>query len=241
MSDLSFWSAVSGSLNGALHGLTGPDHLAALLPFCIGKSYHGWKIGFYWGLGHGLGIVSFGCLTYLLKSIIPFDLDILAKWLELAVGISLVAVGLMGIREVSEELSKKKHSKKDEDPEKPFEETKGSKMPKTSDLANPTTALYTGIIQGLTGSGHFFGIMPALTLPSLLSAMLYLSFFCGGTVVAMVLFTAAVGEMSVRMTKRGGTVLSSPTQLAFYASVFSVGFGVVLIVWSLVIAIKSSW
>jgi len=97
---------LSGLLSGSLHAFTGLDHLALLLPFCIGKHWFAWKTGFIWGLGHGIGIMLFGLLSYLIKLVLPFDLTILAKWLDVAVGLSLIAIGLHGIWETLQERKK---------------------------------------------------------------------------------------------------------------------------------------
>lgn len=75
-------------------------------------------------------------------------MEVLAKWLELAVGFSLVAVGLMGLREVNEELHKK-HKKIDDPEDHADDDAKGlHKSKKKSDLDKPLSSLYTGVIQG---------------------------------------------------------------------------------------------
>ena len=58
--DAKFLAATVGGLfAGGLHAVTGPDHLAALLPLCIGRRW--WLAsctGAYWGLGHGIGALA---------------------------------------------------------------------------------------------------------------------------------------------------------------------------------------
>eukprot|EP01126_Amoeba_proteus_P028120 TRINITY_DN2778_c0_g1_i14.p1 TRINITY_DN2778_c0_g1~~TRINITY_DN2778_c0_g1_i14.p1 ORF type:complete len:110 (+),score=9.30 TRINITY_DN2778_c0_g1_i14:113-442(+) len=89
----------SSLLAGMLHGLTGIDHLTAVLPLTINKGFVAWKIGFHWGLGHGIGLFLFGTFAYLLKSFVPLEMEFI-KWQNIAVGLSLVIIGILGIREV---------------------------------------------------------------------------------------------------------------------------------------------
>jgi hypothetical protein len=56
----------------------------------------------------------------------------------------------------------------------------------------------------VAGSSHFFGVLPALALPTRGAALLYIGAFGAGTVAAMTLFAAAVGSGSLRV--RNGAV-----------------------------------
>lgn len=61
-------SAWTGLVAGGLHTLTGPDHLAALAPLCIGRSrLQSFSVGALWGCGHDAGQVIFGIIFLLLK------------------------------------------------------------------------------------------------------------------------------------------------------------------------------
>eukprot|EP01127_Copromyxa_protea_P018737 TRINITY_DN5969_c0_g1_i1.p1 TRINITY_DN5969_c0_g1~~TRINITY_DN5969_c0_g1_i1.p1 ORF type:complete len:222 (+),score=20.37 TRINITY_DN5969_c0_g1_i1:49-714(+) len=208
-------------VSGVLHGLTGPDHLTAILPLSVNKGIAAWKYGFQWGLGHGIGMVAFGFLVYLFKSLVPFNVEALAKWLDLAVGVSLILVGGMGLREVNYEKRKKQSML-------PLHFNRGV----TDHKPKESVSLMTGIWQGFTGSGHFVGVMPALTLPSLMSAILYLLLFCSGTAIAMAAFSGIVGEVSKRVTDKGSTV--NPLQLAYFASWFSVAIGILMFFYGLI-------
>jgi hypothetical protein len=77
----------------------------------------------------------------------------------------------------------------------------------------PST-LITGILHGCTGTGHLLGVMPALAMPSWLCACAYLTSFGLGTMVAMSLFTAIVGEasaqLSTRLNQHGRAVKTPP-------------------------------
>ena len=86
---------------------TGPDHLAALLPRCCGqKWYKAGRIGALWGMGHGvsatlLGITAFGLKNRL--SNMPAVKGLLigaSSAMEIAVGASLILIGLLGNQRV---------------------------------------------------------------------------------------------------------------------------------------------
>ena len=77
-------AAVGGLFAGGLHAVTGPDHLAALLPLCMGRR---WWIalytGGYWGLGHGIGAALVGALAFAIRG--AMNLDLLSSYMEAAV------------------------------------------------------------------------------------------------------------------------------------------------------------
>jgi len=55
-----------------------------------------------------------------------------------------------------------------------------------------------GVLHGVAGSSHFFGVLPALALPTTTAAVLYIAAFGMGTVAAMTMFAAAVGTIAIR-------------------------------------------
>eukprot|EP00908_Phaeocystis_cordata_P008716 Transcript_19412.p3 GENE.Transcript_19412~~Transcript_19412.p3 ORF type:complete len:164 (-),score=59.12 Transcript_19412:327-818(-) len=89
----------------------------------------------------------------------------------------------------------------------------------------PST-LITGILHGCTGTGHLLGVMPALAMPSWLCASAYLTSFGLGTMIAMSLFTAVVGEASAQMSARLNQ-RDLPAKLAMASSIFALIMGFV--------------
>lgn len=87
-------------------------------------------------------------------------------------------------------------------------------------------------LSGFSGSGHLLGVMPALLLPSWKAAGGYLSAFCIGTMVAMSLFTATVGELSVSLGERTNRP-DLPIMLAQLSSKFAIFMGVLWIMTSM--------
>ena len=86
--------------------------------------------------------------------------------------------------------------------------------------------LGTGILHGCSGSGHLLGVMPALAMPSWKVAVTYLTMFGIGTMVAMSIFTAVVGELSSQMSERLNDP-RTPGRLALASSLFALTMGTV--------------
>ncbi|CAE7404121.1 unnamed protein product [Symbiodinium sp. CCMP2592] len=99
-------AAGCGAGAGALHTLSGPDHLAALAPLALrvrkgpGAAF---RTGMFWGSGHVAGQLLLGSGLLLLSRSLPrFQLGLagLAEQLaSLAVGFVLMTIGALGIKE----------------------------------------------------------------------------------------------------------------------------------------------
>merc|ERR1712118_239396 len=82
---------------------------------------------------------------------------------------------------------------------------------------NVRQILFNGILNGMSGTGHVLGVLPALAMPSWGIAGAYLGSFGFGTFITMALFTGVIGELSSRM----GTTLNNPAAPANLAMVSS--------------------
>ena len=87
-----------------------------------------------------------------------------------------------------------------------------------------TRTLLNGLLNGVSGTGHILGVLPALAMPSWACATAYLVAFGGGTMVAMSLFTALAGEASVQMGERMQQP-DVPAKLALFSSAFALLMG----------------
>ena len=88
-----------------------------------------------------------------------------------------------------------------------------------------TSTLLNGGLNGVSGTGHILGVLPALAMPTWAVAGAYLGCFGIGTFVTMTIFTGLVGEVSSQMT----TTLNSPAapaNLAMAASALALAMGV---------------
>mmetsp|Transcript_34169 Transcript_34169/g.45175 ORF Transcript_34169/g.45175 Transcript_34169/m.45175 type:complete len:248 (-) Transcript_34169:137-880(-) len=231
-------SVFVGFTAGGLHALTGPDHLAALIPSCIGQHWTvAGLVGARWGLGHGLGAVMFGFLGFLVKGF--FDVSALSSLMETAVGFSLVFIGMLGFREAfvwknqAQVLPSYEFPKDDES--KLAKRMKADHQPRL----NSTATISMGILHGFTGTGHLVGVMPALTMPSAVTASLYLGGFCFGTLVAIAGFTSIIGEASVKLSSSKGSSQRVQSKilsfLSFLSSSFAIILGTIWIIQSLVL------
>lgn len=161
-------ATIGGTFAGGLHAVTGPDHLAALLPLCMGRRW--WvaaNTGAFWGLGHGIGAAAVGALAFALRG--ALNLDVLSSYMEAAVGISIMIIGLNGIRESREWATE--HDAPTEVAKQHSLEVAMSQPRKEVSIAS---TLGTGILHGCSGSGHLLGVMPALAMPSWQIATTYL-------------------------------------------------------------------
>jgi hypothetical protein len=71
-------------------------------------------------------------------------------------------------------------------------------------LGHAHASFYMGILHGVAGSSHFFGVLPALALPTRTAALLYICSFGAGTIVAMTAFAAAIGAIGVQTRHLAG-------------------------------------
>ena len=85
------FALTAGLLASILHVITGPDHLAAVLPFAIETKRKAWKIGLSWGIGHLVGMITIGVLFVLFKEIIPVEK--ISEHSEQLVGVVLIGIG----------------------------------------------------------------------------------------------------------------------------------------------------
>jgi sulfite exporter TauE/SafE len=84
------------------------------------------------------------------------------------------------------------------------------------------TALGVGILHGLAGGSHLFGVIPALALPSVGLSAIWLLLFGAGTVVAMMAFTGILGLIVHQMAQRIDTLYR---QALAVCSLLAIGIG----------------
>lgn len=224
------WVAVSGALAGAMHVVTGVDHLAALLPLSVGRRFRAFGAGARWGLGHSLGVLLIGLLALLLRD--RLDLRLVEAWGERLVGAMLVGLGLWGLRtalrvrvhahahhhgEAGEHLHVHAH-------------LPGAEAHDALSRHHGHAAFAAGTLHGVAGTAHLLGVLPALALPSLPASATYLLAFALGTVLAMGSFAGLVGAGSARWAGSG------PGRLRLVMGAASVATIVVGLAW-LVLAV----
>ncbi len=194
-------SVLAGFAAGAIHVLTGPDHLAAISPLALDQKKSSWNVGFRWGLGHTAGVGLVGLLALAGRELIPVQL--ISSYSERVVGLVLIAIGIWGIQKA---LSRNIHSHHHiHDGREHVHMHMHTAAAHDSDNAHRHThaALAVGIIHGFAGSSHFLGILPALALPTRTDAVLYLLAFGAGTILAMMAFASFMGAMAATLAHTG--------------------------------------
>src|SRR5687768_10932092 len=185
---------VTGLLAGFFHVLSGPDHLAAVAPIAVADRERSWLAGWTWGIGHASGVVVVALLAVLLRGVLP-PIDAISAWSERLVGAALIGIGLWALR----------HSTRI----RPATHVHGRSTHQhlhvqagpgwVRRLGHAHASFCLGVLHGIAGSSHFFGVLPALALPTAGASLLYIGAFGAGTVGAMTAFAAVVGAGSVRV------------------------------------------
>ncbi len=188
---------ISGAFAGIVHVVSGPDHLGAIAPLAASDRRHGWLAGWTWGIGHATGVMCIAALAVLLRDRLP-PVAALSEWGERLVGATLIGVGLWAFRR-SAQLESRGHVH-DAMAHRHLHIQRGPGWLRR--LGHAHAAFYVGILHGVAGSSHFFGVLPALALPSRAASLTYIGAFGAGTIAAMTLFAAFVGLVGGRLEGR---------------------------------------
>ena len=184
---------LTGSLAGVFHVLSGPDHLAAVAPLAVDDHRHGWFAGWTWGIGHASGVVLVAVAAVLLRDVLP-PIDVISEWGERVVGAALIAVGLWALRR-SARIQPAEHT---HGPLSHHHLHVAAGPDWARRLGHAHTSFCLGVLHGVAGSSHFFGVLPALALPTRTAALIYIGAFGVGTVAAMTAFAAVIGSAGAR-------------------------------------------
>ncbi|KAG8364415.1 hypothetical protein BUALT_Bualt19G0126400 [Buddleja alternifolia] len=216
-------SAWTGFFAGCLHTLSGPDHLAALAPLSIGRTrLESAAVGALWGCGHDAGQVIFGLLFLLLKD--RLHIEIIRTWGTRVVGLTLLVIGAMGIKEASEVPVPCVALENGEcDVSSEYETLPGPSGGKKK-IGFATFA--TGIVHGLQPDALMM-VLPALALPSRVAGAAFLFMFLVGTVIAMGSYTVFIGSCSQALKDRIPRITE---KLTWASSLIAIGLGLAIIV-----------
>ncbi|XP_014500268.1 uncharacterized protein LOC106761252 [Vigna radiata var. radiata] len=210
-------SGWTGFLAGCLHTLSGPDHLAALAPLSIGRTrMESAAVGALWGCGHDAGQVLFGLIFLILKD--QLHIEIIRTWGTRVVGLTLLVIGAMGIREASE-VHTPRVALESGECESVDNPTVGKKK-----IGFATFA--TGIVHGLQPDALMM-MLPALALPSRLAGAAFLIMFLIGTVIAMGSYTVFIGSCSQALKDRVPRITE---KLTWASSLIAIALGLAIIV-----------
>lgn len=203
------FAAFAGLAAGLIHVLGGPDHLAAVAPLAADTTRPRWRAGFQWGLGHTAGVLLIGILLLAFRDVLP--IDALSAYSERLVGVALVAIGFWAARQARRVQIHRHddghiHAHVKASPRAPLaapEHTRQHEHPRLHGHARTRASFAMGLLHGLAGSSHLFGVLPALALPTRAAAVSYLSGFGLGAIAGMTIFAAVIGVLSTRAHRHG--------------------------------------
>lgn len=230
-------SAWAGLAAGCLHTLAGADHLAALTPLTIGRSHlRASLLGALWGFGHSTGQLILGLMMVILKDRFEQLVPALSKWGGTTVGLTLLAIGALGVYESYFEHDHDHHHLHHEatatSEDKPSSASSSQTITQKSDHRRFRLATFiTGIVYGLQPDALFV-IIPALALPTKLAAVAYILMFVLGTVAAMGAYTGVIGATSAAMTKTNSNLTKNLSGFASLVAIL-IGSGVLLSGWGI--------
>jgi hypothetical protein len=182
-------TALSGLVAGAFHVLSGPDHLAAVAPLAASDRARSLRAGWTWGLGHASGVMVVAAFAVLLRDLLPPVANISA-WGERLVGGALIALGLWSLSHAAR-LRRTPHTHGATRHDHLHVRRGPSWMRR---LGHGHASFAVGVLHGVAGSSHFFGVLPALALPTAVASLSYIAAFGVGTVAAMTAFAGMIGR-----------------------------------------------
>lgn len=185
----------TGLVAGCLHVFSGPDHLAALAPMAIRDKRKAIGLGALWGLGHGMAVSVVASLALMAKHVI--NVQAISAWSEFLVGLLLVVVGLWAIRRALQLVvhSHGHDHNHDSHGHAHLHVHVGSEHDPATHQGHSHAALGIGFLHGAAGTGHLFGVIPALALPPAQAAVYVAAYLCAA-VGSMALFGGLLGKIA---------------------------------------------
>jgi nickel/cobalt transporter (NicO) family protein len=188
-------AALAGLGSGAIHAVSGPDHLLSLAPLSLGIGRRAWRVGLMWGLGHALGTLL--CVAGVALAAAALDLDVLRTYGDRLGGLALLVTGVVGLRRWL------------------LHRSPGEQSSKAGEKATTRSVLTIGFIHGLTGAAAVLMLLPAAVSSSATWQALFLGGFALGSTVAMAALTAALSASSSAMPKREALLRHVPAVASF--------------------------
>ncbi|MDF3070070.1 MAG: hypothetical protein K0R38_5671 [Polyangiaceae bacterium] len=165
---------LSGATSGALHAVTGPDHLLSLGPAVLRAPSVARRIGLLWGAGHALGTLLLALPLLVLTQVV--HLSFLASAGNRVAGAALVATAAWSWR--------------------------SSRTRASSGEPDSRSPLWVGLLHGLTGASALLLVLPGALGGSTLRAVVYLIAFAVGSMLAMGALTQALGRVGGHLEPR---------------------------------------
>ncbi len=207
------------------------------------------RVGAVWGLGHDISTSMIVLAAYFFKDRLQGGLlqasfvEHLNSWPGGLIGLSLIAIGAMGLREsFAEDAPSHSGEGLQVDSDK---DGKGNCCPVTSSsdesssivgggmTASRTTGglktiFLNGLLHGFNLDGVVPSLMPALACTGWNGVCRYLFAYCSGTILSMSAATVVIGEGSTRISRAFGSP-NFARKLSMVSSVLAIVIGFVFI------------
>jgi nickel/cobalt transporter (NicO) family protein len=170
-----FSAALLGASSGALHAVTGPDHVLSLGPLVLQLRKAPWRIGASWGAGHALG-------TLLLALPALWFAEALRVPALASIGDRLAALALLVTALWSYWQSRRA----------------------VTDSPAPAgrAALGVGFLHGVTGAASLLLVLPLAATGSRTVAAVFLLAFAVGSTLGMAVLTALLARAGAKLEPR---------------------------------------
>ena len=208
------FALLAGLGAGFFHVVAGPDHLAAVAPLAADADRTAWRAGFNWGLGHTAGVLVVGALLLAFRELLP--VQALSAWSERLVGLALIVVGVWGAWQARRiHVHRHAHGAAHAHVARAGAGTTAlpevlhgdqHRAPHLHGHAHGGASFGMGLLHGLAGSSHLFGIMPSLAFTSRVDASTYLAGFGVGAIAAMTAFAGFIGVLSAASGRSSAVV-----------------------------------
>jgi hypothetical protein len=166
-------AALLGIGSGALHALSGPDHLLGVAPHAVGRRTGAWRVGLAWGAGHAAGTVA--ASSVLLSAAAAMQIAHVERWAERGAGFALVAVGVLGLLALRRARL---------DP---------ARSPAAAAPGGLFASAGMGLLHGALGAAALVLVIAGAAAPGV-ERWLFLAGFSLGSTIAMALLTAGLAR-----------------------------------------------
>jgi hypothetical protein len=163
---------IYGAGSGALHALTGPDHVLSLGPLALRRPHDSLRVGLHWGLGHAFGTLLLALPALLLAELI--ELERLAAHGTRIAGVALMATAVLSLLSLL-----RAHG--------------------TASALESRSPLVVGVVHGLTGAASLLLVLPMIASGSMARTLSFLFAFGLGSALAMAGLTFAIARVGQRL------------------------------------------
>jgi Na+-driven multidrug efflux pump len=170
-----------GAGSGALHAVSGPDHVLSLGPAALSAPRDSLRVGLLWGAGHAVGTLLLSIPVLVLTRFV--SLPSLAALGERAAGFALLATALWS-----------------------FWRTRSVAQRGATDSRTP---VLVGLVHGATGAGSLLLVLPVIVSGDVWRATWFLLAFALGSTFGMAGLTTVIGRVGQRLEARVLRVVQS--------------------------------